>query len=762
MTEIEKFYNSFKKEISSLQFAAENGESQEQSFTRVCLDMLVRANETDNAVVAYDEKALGTKKQHKINGYAISETCDTVDLFISVYEPSDTIEYIDKQSIDRACIRIINFFSKAYYGHYENELAETSSVFEFAHQLANSTEIRKNLIRVNAFILTNARYKGEIPEPKDISGQKIFIQVIDIEKLYNMSEQSRLPILLDLKEFHIEPRCMQISTGSDVYDGYLTYVPGVFLASLYEQYGFKLLEQNVRSFLQFKGGINRGIKETVLTQPSMFFAYNNGISATADAIVLDESKTIIEKINNLQIVNGGQTTATLFYVSKDAKANLEKVLVPMKISVIKKVDESYEIVKNISKYANTQNKINDADLSANDPIFVEIEKLSRYMLTPMTIDSNQQHYWFFDRISRQYDNLLAQNSKSKSRKKRFLLKYPKHCKFTKYELAKYYNSCCEVEIGGKIIVGPHCVVDGNEVNFRAFRDNIMPNLKINAIFFEDLIAKAILFKEVDKRHGTKRSKTPPIGDMKQVMVPYSIALLQIATGGCLNWEKIWKNQKISSELSDYMYNLMVKLNQFLKDNTPRSNIIEWGTKEDCWRLVKEKFEIPSIDIIKNDICTKEEMEQRYLDKDSSDAERRAIELQLVTSIAGETWIKVAEWGKFSGCLSLSDQNTARNIAHKIKFDYQLNQRDVSKGLLIYEIVCRNDYEVFEEDIKNGTACDIIPKDLIIKMLTWEKSIVILEGWQFKILQQAVKDGYISKFRAAELLFLKKLLSDNGF
>ena len=154
----------------------------------------------------------------------------------------------------------------------------------------------------------------------------------------------------------------------------------------------------------------------------------------------------------------------------------------------------------------------------------------------------------------------------------------------------------------------------------------MPNLKINAIFFEDLIAKAILFKEVDKRHGTKRSKTPPIGDMKQVMVPYSIALLQIATGGCLNWEKIWKNQKISSELSDYMYNLMVKLNQFLKDNTPRSNIIEWGTKEDCWRLVKEKFEIPSIDIIKNDICTKEEMEQRYLDKDSSDAELSLIHI----------------------------------------------------------------------------------------------------------------------------------------
>ena len=299
MTEIEKFYNSLKKEISSLQLAEENGEFQEQSFTRICLDMLTQANETDNAVIAYDEKALGTKKQHKINGYAISDKCDTIDLFISIFEPSDYIEIIDKQSIDRACTRIINFFSKAYFGHYENELAETSSIFEFSHQLANSQEIRNNLIRVNAFILTNTRYKGEIPAPKEISGHKIFISIIDIDKLYSMSAQSRLPILLDLKEHNIEPQCLRIPTGSDLYDGYLTYLPGRFLASLYEQYGFKLLEQNVRSFLQFKGGINRGIRDTILKKPNMFFAYNNGISATADAIVLDESNSIILKIDNL-------------------------------------------------------------------------------------------------------------------------------------------------------------------------------------------------------------------------------------------------------------------------------------------------------------------------------------------------------------------------------------------------------------------------------------------------------------------------------
>lgn len=762
MTEIEKFYNSLKKEISTLQFAEESGEFQEQSFTRICLDMLTQANETDNAVVAYDEKALGTKKQHKINGYAVSDACDTIDLFVSIFEPSDSIQIIDKQSVDRACIRITNFFSKAYWDHYEDELAETSSIFEFSHQLACSTVIRNNLIRVNAFILTNARYKGEIPTPKEISGLKIFINVIDIDKLYSMSAQSRLPIQLDLEEHNVAPQCLKIPTDSELYEGYLTYLPGKFLASLYEQYGFKLLEQNVRSFLQFKGGINRGIKETILNRPNMFFAYNNGISATADAIVLNESNSVILKIDNLQIVNGGQTTATLFYSSKDAKENLEKVLVPMKISVIKNADNSYEIVKHISKYANTQNKINDADLSANDPIFVEIEKLSRYMLTPITIDSNQQHYWFFDRISRQYDNLLTQNSKTKSRKKAFLLKYPKQCKFTKYELAKYYNSYFELEIGGKIIVGPHCVVDGNEVNFRAFRDHVMPNININSIFFEDLIAKAILFKEVDRRHGTKRSKTPPIGDMKQVMVPYCIALLQIATDGCLNLSKIWKNQKVSSELSDYMYNLMILLNQFLKDNSPRSNIIEWATKEDCWKTVKEQFEIPSIDNIKNDVCSKEEIAQRYLVSESSDVELDAIIYQLISSISSETWINIAEWGKYSGCLSLQDQNIAKNLAHKAKFGYDINKRDITKGFTIYEIVCRNNYEIFESEITEGLISNSVDRDMIISMLAWERTPILLEGWQFRIIQQTLKNDYISRFRAAELCALRKILSNNGF
>lgn len=763
MTEIDKYFKALTSEVSTLQLSEENGASQEQVFTQVCLDMLSEAKETENAVLVYDEKALGTRNQHKINAYAIYESETSLDLFVTIYHPSAEIETLDKQSVERACTRLANFFTKCAKGKYVDDLAETSSVFELAHLLGNSKELQSNLVRINRYILTNKRYKGEIPLPTEINGYSIFTNIIDIEKLYSISTMSRLPIELDMTEYGIEVPCLPIPTGTDDYDAFLTYLPGDFLALLYKQYGFKLLEQNVRSFLQFKGGINRGIRNTIIDSPNMFFAYNNGISATADTISLDENKNTIRKINNLQIVNGGQTTATLFHVLKDGREELSKVLVPMKISVIRDQNRSYSIIKSISKFANTQNKINDADLSANDPVLVEIEKISRYMLTPITISSSCQHYWFFDRISRQYDNLLSLNSKTKSGKKAFLLKYPKNCKFTKYELAKYYNSYYELVEGNKIVIGPHCVVDGNEVNFRAFRDNVMPSLDVNQIFYEDLIAKAILFKEVDRRHGTKRSKTPPISDMKQVMVPYSIALLKIATGGRLDLGKIWRNQKISEELSDYMYNLMVCLNSFLIEKSPRTNIIEWATKEECWKVVKNEFTIPDVSCISIDIAPDSVIKQRYSTKTPIDEAYTNLCKTLVQSIPGEIWSKIAEWGKDSGCLNLQNQNISKNIAHKLRYSYELSPAEVDNGMAIYEICRLNNPDIFLTETLDQTDINgEVSIEEVTNMLTWEKSPIVLTGWQFKILQQTVKGGCIHLFHASELRLIQNILIRNGY
>ena len=165
MNEITKFYQSFLQEIETRQRANEDGDTQEQTFTRIVVDMLAEAGETENADIAYDEKGLGTKNQHKINGFAISDNYETVDLFISIYAPEKNITATPKAEIDRATTRITNFFRKAIYDDYANEVAESSPIFEFANTLGNYEELRNNLIRVNAFIITNGEYKGDIPIP---------------------------------------------------------------------------------------------------------------------------------------------------------------------------------------------------------------------------------------------------------------------------------------------------------------------------------------------------------------------------------------------------------------------------------------------------------------------------------------------------------------------------------------------------------------------------------------------------------------------
>lgn len=760
MTELEKFYNSFNNEVSTIQLSEVKGETQEQAFTRVCINMLARANETENAVVSYDIYGAGTSNQHQINGYALSDDNSTIDLFIAVYEPTDVVATLEKRKIDRAVIRITNFFKKAFFSNYFNDIAETTEIFEFAHLLATSQTLRENLIRINAFILTNRKYTGEIPAPINVDKYKLYFNVIDVDKLFSISEQSRLPIQLNFEEENLSIPCMKVDVNAEEYDAYMTVLPGHFLSDLYQRYGFKLLEQNVRAFLQFKGGINQGIKKTILESPKMFFAYNNGISATADKIELDENGRYIKTIGNLQIVNGGQTTASLFHVSKEAKDQLKDVLVPVKISVIKTEQNPYEIVKSISTFANTQNRVNQADLTANHPKLVEIEKLSRYMLTPITLEPNNQHYWFYDRIKKQYDNLVSQNSTLKSKKEAFERKYPKKCKFNTYQLAKFYNAYCEIKDHDKIIIGPHCVVDGNEPNFRAFRDYVLPNLTVDSIFYEDLIAKAILFTEVDKRHGKKTKTQVPLGDMKQLMVPYSIGLLKIATNGRLDLGKIWKNQRISEELSDYMYSVMKALYPFMKTNSPKSNIIEWGTKEECWRYVKENFTMPDISSISNDLCEEETLKQRYHAQEEDSEDLYNIQEGLVKAIGHELWIEIANWGKESGCLELADVNKAQIIAHKLKYDYTLNRRELKSAINIYEVVCRNNHELLE--VVGQDKDTLTDTSKIALFFAWDKTFLVLPNWQINIIQTTIREGKIGLIRFYELDLIFHIMKENGF
>ena len=768
MNEVNKYYSGLVQDIRSMQDTSEEGASQEQLFTQMALDMLSEAGETENAYVAYDEKALGTKNQHKINAYAISDNYETVDLFISIFKGEDSIQPIGRDVVEQATKRISNFFRKAIYDEYVNEVEESSPIFEFAHTLAHYAELKENLVRVNATIITNGEYKNDFPAPQTINGYKVFYRVLDINYLFGISENSRIPIEIDFQTDNIQVPCLMSQIDNSDYQAYIAILPGQGLANLYERFGARLLEQNVRSFLQFNGKINKGIRETIKDRPHMFLAYNNGIAATADHIELDETNRYITKIRNLQIVNGGQTTASIYHTWKKDKADISNIFVQVKLSVIKKEEEYSLIVSRISQYANTQNKVNDADFSANNPFLIEFEKLSRYILTPITEQSNLQTNWFFERARGQYKNIRLKDGFTKARMNQFDLKYPKKQMFTKVELAKYVNSYKEVFDGRKLLIGPHIVVRGNEKNYAQFIDNNLQE-KINNVYFEDTVAKIILFKTAEKLYGVKPNN---IGEMRNAVVPYAIALLGHLTNYQLDLYKIWKSQRLSDSLQSVLYELMKQINKFILENSPSSHYIEWAKKEDCWITIKQKSWNVNLIEIKSDLIDRSQPSKRYIITDTDEDEaQREYELDLLNSIPFKMWKEIELWGKESGFLSILQQSTAFDISFKIKNKKQLSDSDRMKGMAIFDIVCNHNIELLEKaedlsqepEISNPKTSTIpesetISMDLVIKMVEWDKRRKNLKDWQWNTMKAITEGKYPldGKYMYACLMNLKTL------
>jgi len=776
MNEINKFYKSLMQDIAATQTGNEDGGSQEQTFTRIAVEMLADGGETENTAIAYDEKDFGKKGQHKINGYAISDNYETVDLFISIFDNSDTIRTIAKTDIDTATKRITNFFRKAVYNDYVNEIAESSPIFEFANTLANFQELKENLVRVNALILTNGDYKGEIPASAEISGYKIFYRVLDIKYLYQISEQARVPIEINFEEENFQIPCLAADSGNSEYKAYIAIIPGLCLANLYERYGARLLEQNVRSFLQFTGKINKGIRDTIKNEPYMFLAFNNGIAATADHIELDETNHFITKVRNLQIVNGGQTTASIYNTAKKDKADISQIFVQVKFSIIEKQDNYSDIVSRISRYANTQNKVNEADFSANNPALIAFEKLSRYILSPVTAQNNMQTCWFFERARGQYKTLRSREGFTKSRQNAFDKKYPKNQMFTKVELAKFIDAYQEVWNGKKLAIGPHIVVRGNEKNYARFiNDNLPENIKkINSVFFEDAIAKAILFKSAEKRYGTKVQNNN-IGELRQVVVPYTLSLLNIITQNKLDLYKIWKEQQISPALSDFIYDLMKQINQFILDKSPVSHYIEWAKKEECWDIVKSNSWSFNINEITADLIDEKNPPKRAIVEETEDSEKnRQHKENIIRSIPFTLWKKIEAWGRDSECLSVNRQSNASDLAYKIKNKRPLSDNDLTRGMAIFDIVCENNIELLEEadelaekekseatekaQTTSTSPANDMTLELVEKMVVWDKRRRILEDWKWRTMDDVLqgKKPFTDRMKYAFYLNLDKL------
>jgi hypothetical protein len=697
--ELIKFYQNLKQDIRATQLSEEDGGNSEQIFTQIAVNSLADAGETENVSLAFDKKAIGTRNQHQINAYSVSDNYETVDLIITVFKGTDEIETTTKSEIETAQKRISNFFNKCISKEYVNEIEESSEIFQLANTLANYQELKENLVRVNAIILTDGEYKGEFPKNEKINDYNVFYRVIDIRFLYKISEEARVPIEIDFNDFDgekFEIPCLPASTENPDYKAYIAIIPGTCLAKLYERYGARLLEQNVRSFLQFTGKINKGIRDTIRNEPHMFFAFNNGIAATADHIELDESGYFVKKINNLQIVNGGQTTASIYNTAKKDRADISNIFVQVKFSIIEKAEQYGEIVSRISRYSNTQNKVNDADFSANNPALVVFEKLSRLILTPTTTQNNMQTYWFFERARGQYKTMRSREGTTKARQTAFDKKYPKNQVFSKVELAKYINAYQDVFEGKKLVIAPHLVVRGNEKNYAQFIANNLPDNenKINNVYFEDAIAKCLLYKTAEKRYGVG-SQPFKIGEMRQVVAPYTISLINKITNNKLDLYKIWKNQVVSSELSDFIYDLMKQVNQFILDTYAGQHYIEKAKKEECWELVKNNGWNFNLKDIKADLIDEKNPPKRNTEFDISEQEL-AQNKEIIKSIPVGLWNEILQWGKDSELLDITKQTVVSNIAFKLRQNKAMADEEYQKGVEILDIVAKHNEELLQK------------------------------------------------------------------
>ena len=565
---LNEFYSRFFEEILCAADADTSGWTIEDFLTNVMLEYLEDVGEVSDPIIC-PFRGYGLQ----LNAYAISEDHDSVDIFVSIFSDSPQPKSVPQAEVDAAIKRAIQLYHRAVNDLY-TAFQKDNDTYEFAYSLHQSKdEIKK--VRVCA--LTNGMVKPIALKNITIGGAEMSFSLWDIDRLYRCitSGKMRETIEIDFEEkFHSTIPCIE-NTTSDKYSVYLAIINGRVLAALYEEYRDRLLEKNVRSFLQVKGGVNKGIRDTLRDEPDMFLAYNNGISVTAESveIIRDENgKPSIKRIRDMQIVNGGQTTASIYnaMIDKKTDTDLSKVFVQMKLSVIHSAEDMDEIVPRISTFANTQNKIQVADFSANDPFHRRIEELSRTIWAPAQ-GGQKPHNWFYERARGQYADMLTRESTAK-RKKEYKETHPL---FTKTDLAKYENTWDQL---------PYQVSEGAQKNFHKFmlrlkeRKGFVPDES----YYHNLIAKAILFRQTEKLVQKQQ-----YGGYRANIVTYTLAFISFKTAQRIDLDRIWKEQCLSPVMEQEIIDVSKFVQQMIVNPPGGANVSEWCKKEKCWQMIRD-------------------------------------------------------------------------------------------------------------------------------------------------------------------------------
>lgn len=634
MISYENFYDEFMEQVNLAKENMEPGYTAEDYFTAVMFDYLADEVDLEDPIVcSFRDRAL------QLNGYAISEDNQNVDIYVSIFEESEAIKSVPLSTVDVSIKRAANIFRSAIREKLFTRFEKDNDTYEFASRLY---KIKDEVKKLQIILLTNGRVKQITLDKAQIEGTEVSFSIWDMDRLYRCltSGNKRETIEVDFENnYSTSIPCIENKTN-DIYSVYLAIISGELLAKVYKEYGPRLLERNVRSFLSVRGNINKGIRDTLKETPEMFLAYNNGISVTAESVEVkrDENGNVsITKIRDMQIVNGGQTTASIYnsVIDKKINADLSKVFVQMKLTVIKSIQEMDIIVPKISEYANSQNKIQMADFSANDPFHRKLEDLSRTIWTPGFSGSKPVN-WFYERARGQYTDALAKEGTPKKKKDYKLI----HPYFTKTDLAKYENSWNQL---------PYQVSEGAQKNFKKFTVQLKEKGKFtpDENYYKLLIAKAILF-----RHTEKLVKDQNFGGYRANIVTYTIAFLSNKTGQRIDLERIWREQQLTTVLQNSIKEISNLIHKTIINPPGGANISEWCKKKDCWDFIKNiDYKIPedlSAELLK---VTKPEYVVSANTPVSGTTGNPIINegqkdiIDKVAAIPGNTWLALSKWAK---------------------------------------------------------------------------------------------------------------------
>ena len=673
---IEDFAENLREDVQAFAESNEQEMMLPDTFTQMVFDLLSESGEFDDPMVCYHRS-----RGMEVSGYAVDEDEARVDLFVSIHTKSVPPVTVTKDQVETAFRRLRSFLEWSLSGRHV-ELEESSPVFDMAAHIHAS---RRSLARARLCVITDGKTTVErVPPDESIGGIAITNSLWDIVRLHRLSTSGvqREAIAVDLRERFGGPLpCLQAHTTDEGYRAFLMLIPGELLRSIYADFGPRLLETNVRSFLQARAKVNRGIRDTILDRPARFLAYNNGITLTAETVELCDvgGTQAIERLTGLQIVNGGQTTATMLSAQR-GRADLSEVYVAAKLIEIEQGEIQAEMVRDVSRYANSQNRISEADFSANDPFHRRIEELSRTIWAPPVGRSQGQTRWFYERARGQYQEAKT-SEPTPSRRRAFALENPTAQRFSKTDFAKFEGTWDQF---------PHIVSRGAQKNFSDFviRSAERDLSTIEPTQFHRLVAKAILFRTAERivqRQG--------FGGYRANIVTYTLALLSHATSQRIDLAMIWREQDLAENLQRVIAELSHDVYRIITNPPDAQNITEWCKDERCWDVVRASSPLVPLERIETELLDREGIGKGQKDDVSKMPPEYVGNLKRVVGVNSEGWRMLANWGAETGALDPSQRQLALQIGKSVQRGKSIGRKDAERAVEVLDLAAERGFSV---------------------------------------------------------------------